>query len=74
MEFDLNLFIRSYIEKEIKKLYISYLYSVEDLNASGVLSDETFNKMRKRILDSGNDCIRNIQDQLECLDFKIIKK
>jgi hypothetical protein len=73
MEFDLNLFVSSYINKEVKKLYTSYLYSVEDLYRDGIISEEIFSKTRKRILDHGNDCVRNIQEQLECLDFKITK-
>jgi hypothetical protein len=73
MELDLNSFISGYIQKEVKKLYTSYLYSIEDLKNDGVISEETFVKIRKRILDYGNDCSRNIQEQLECLDFKIIK-
>jgi len=71
MEINLNSFVEGYIKREIKKLYTSYLYTIEDLHHDGIITEETFAKMRKRVLDGGNDCIRNIQEQLECLDFKI---
>lgn len=71
---DLHDFVKSFVYRDIKKLYLSFLYLVEDLNKNGKISEEDFQRLRKRILDHGNDCYRNIEDQLNNFDIKFTQK
>jgi hypothetical protein len=74
MEIDLNKFILNYIHRDIKKLYLDFLYIVEDLRKQEKITESEFSFLRKRILDSGNDCSRDIENQLNNLDIKLIDK
>jgi hypothetical protein len=74
MNVDLHDFVKSFVYRDIKKLYLSFLYLVEDLNKNGKISEEDFQRLRKRILDHGNDCYRNIEDQLNNFDIKFTHK
>jgi hypothetical protein len=74
MNVDLHDFVKSFVYRDIKKLYLSFLYLVEDLNKNGKISEEDFQRLRKRILDHGNDCYRNIADQLNNFDIKFTHK
>lgn len=74
MNVDLHDFVKSFVYRDIKKLYLSFLYLVEDLNKNGKISEEDFQRLRKRILDHGNDCYRNIEDQLNNFDIKFTQK
>lgn len=71
MNIDLNDFVKGLIYKDIKKLYLSFLYSLEDLKSQDKISDEEFQRMRKRVLDYGNNCYRNIEEELNNFDFKL---
>jgi predicted esterase YcpF (UPF0227 family) len=72
--FDINGFIVSAITREVKKLYLSFLYTTEDLVKSGKLSEEDFAHLRKRILDYGNNTIRNLEEHLDNFDFTFKNK
>jgi hypothetical protein len=74
MDLNLNEFVKGFLFKEIKRLYLSFLYSIEDLRQNGQISEEDFVKIRKRILDYGNNCYRNVEDQLNSLDIKLTNK
>jgi len=74
MDIDINNFVRGIIAKDIKKLYLNFLYLVEDLRDQNKISLEDFQRIRKRILDSGNDCYRDIEDQLNNFDLIFTKK
>jgi len=48
------------------------LFILEDLKEEGDnINDETFQRARKRVLDYGNDSIREIEETLERFDFKL---
>lgn len=74
MDVNLNKFITGILFREIKKLYLSFLYTLEDLKSNDKISDEEFQRYRKRVLDFGNNCQRNIEEQLNSFDFKITDK
>jgi hypothetical protein len=74
MNIDLNEFVKGLIYRDIKKLYLSFLYTLEDLESENKLSEEEFNRLRKRVLDHGNNCYRNIEEQLNSFDFNLTKK
>jgi hypothetical protein len=74
MNLDLNKFVNGFVSKEVKKLYLAFLYILEDFKTEGILNEETFTKLRKRVLDYGNNCQRNIVEQLDNLDIQLVKK
>lgn len=74
MDVNLNKFVEGIIFRDIKKLYLNFLYMVEDLRDQDKLDDAEFQKLRKRILDYGNNCYRNIEEQLNSFDFNLNKK
>ena len=69
MSFDINNFVIGATSREVKKLYLSLLYTIEDLKNKDKISEEDFQYTRKRILDYGNNCIRNMEEQLDNFDF-----
>ena len=69
MKIEINNFVIGAVSNEVKKLYLSVLYSAEDLQRQDKLSDEDFQFLRKRILDYGNNAIRNLELQLDNFDF-----
>jgi hypothetical protein len=74
MNIDLNDFVRGFVYRDIKKLYLSFLYTLEDLESQGKINEEDFQRLRKRVLDHGNNCYRNIEEQLNNFDFNLTKK
>lgn len=74
MNIDLNDFVKGFIYRDVKKLYLSFLYAIEDLKSQDKISDEEFQRMRKRVLDYGNNCYRNIEEELDNFDFKLKEK
>jgi hypothetical protein len=74
MDLNLNEFVEGLIFRDIKKLYLSFLYILEDLRDQNQITEETFQKLRKRVLDYGNNCYRNIEEQLNSFDFNLTKK
>jgi hypothetical protein len=69
MKVEINNFVIGAVSNEVKKLYLSVLYSAEDLERQGKLDEEDFQFLRKRILDYGNNAIRNLELQLDNFDF-----
>lgn len=68
--------IKEYIlfqfRRKITNLYKQFLFILEDVgNSKYNISDESYQKYRKRILDAGNDTIRELEEDLNKLDFKI---
>ena len=74
MNIDLNDFVKGLIYRDVKKLYLSFLYSLEDLKNQDKITEDEFQRMRKRVLDYGNNCYRNIEEELDNFDFKLKEK
>lgn len=72
MKFNVKNFIFGFIKKSVTRLFLSFIYILEDIVADGRMSDEEFQKLRKRILDYGNNTIRDISKELENFDFLFI--
>ncbi len=72
MKFNIKEFVLGYIKKSVTRLFLSFIYVLEDIVADGRMSDEEFQKIRKRILDHGNNTIRDITKELENFDFLFI--
>ena len=74
MNIDLNDLVKGFVYRDVKKLYLSFLYALEDLKSQDKISDDEFQRMRKRVLDYGNNCYRNIEEELNNFDFKLKEK
>ena len=74
MNIDLNDLIKGFIYRDVKKLYLSFLYTLEDLKSQDKITEDEFQRMRKRVLDYGNNCYRNIEEELDNFDFKLKEK
>ena len=71
----LEEFVKFQINRKVINLYKSFFVILEDLQAQGFLkmSSASYNRIRKKILDCGNDCIREVEEYLEKLDINIKK-
>jgi hypothetical protein len=69
MNFNIKNFIYGFIKRSVTRLFLSFIYILEDLVSSNTITDEEFQRLRKRILDKGNNCMRDIFDELENFDF-----
>ncbi len=69
----LEEFVKFQINRKVINLYKTFFIILEDLQEQGFLkmSSASYNRVRKKILDGGNDCIREIEDYLEKLDVSI---
>jgi len=60
------------IKRKITNIYKNFFFILEDLSDSGYnIHDETYQKIRKRILDNANDAIREIEEYFNNLDIKV---
>jgi len=69
MNFNIQNFIKGFIKRSITRLFLSFIYMLEDLVSEEKISQEDFQRLRKRVLDKGNNCIRDISDELENFEF-----
>ena len=54
--------------RKITNLYKQFLFILEDLRDEHGLSDQAYEKSRKRILDHGNDTIREMEENIDKFD------
>lgn len=71
---DIGITVRNKIKKEITSLYVSFFYILEDMKLEGRISEEEYSRIRKRILDYGNNAVRNINDDLDNLDISFKRR
>ena len=65
------------LKRKITGLYKSFFFILEDLSSEGVkIPEESYKRIRKRILDQGNDTIRELEEYFDkYIEFhKNIKK
>ena len=56
-------------KRKIINLCKMILCSLEDAHEEGEISDKKFQRIRKRILDHGNDTIRELEENLESVNI-----
>ena len=56
--------IQFFYTREVKNLYKKLLILLEDSLEREEIGEELYNFLRKRVLDSGNEAIRNLDEQL----------
>jgi len=69
-----NIKLKEYIlfqnKRKVTNLYKNFLIILEDLREDGYnISDERYQRLRKRVLDSGNDSIRQFEEELNNINF-----
>lgn len=71
-----NNLITVHLDKEVTSLFKSFLEILDELRKENpaILSDQKYEILRKRILDSGNDKLRGIYQFLDFFDFTINKE
>ena len=66
---DITLF---QIKRKITNIYKNFFFILEDLNDYGYnINDETYQKIRKRVLDNANDAIREIEESFTKIDINL---
>jgi hypothetical protein len=66
---DMTLF---QIKRKITNIYKNFFFILEDLGDSGYnINDETYQKMRKRILDNANDAVREIEENFSKINITL---
>lgn len=66
---DMTLF---QIKRKITNIYKNFFFILEDLSDSGYnINDETYQKIRKRILDNANDALREIEESFNKLNISL---
>lgn len=64
-------FLQFQVRRKITNLYKNFLFILEDIKDKEYNSEEDYQRHRKRVLDFGNDTIREIEETLGSLDIKI---
>ncbi len=64
-------FLKFQMRRKVTNLYKNFLFILEDSSDSGYNSQEAYQRNRKRILDYGNDTIREIEELLQSADVKL---
>jgi|APGre2960657505_1045072.scaffolds.fasta_scaffold191882_2 predicted esterase YcpF (UPF0227 family) len=60
------------VKRKITSIYKNFFFIIEDLSNSGYnVNDETYQKIRKRVLDNANDAIREIEDYFNNLKINL---
>jgi len=66
---DITLF---QIKRKITNVYKNFFFILEDLGDSGYnINDETYQKIRKRVLDNANDAFREIEESFTRLNITL---
>jgi len=66
---DMTLF---QIKRKITSIYKNFFFILEDLSDSGYnINDETYQKIRKRVLDNANDAVREIEENFSKINITL---
>ena len=66
-------FLQFQVRRKVTNLYKNFLFILEDLQEKryDITDDEVYQSCRKRVLDYGNDAIREVEETLESIDVKL---
>ena len=62
-------FVFFHNRRKIINLYKQYLFILEDLKEDYDIPEDIYDRHRKRVLDYGNDTIRELEENLEKFDI-----
>ena len=70
MDIKMKEFILFQNRRKVINLYKNFLILLEDLKEDGYnISEEKYQRLRKKVLDSGNDTIRQFEEELNNIDL-----
>lgn len=70
MDIKMKEFVLFQNRRKVINLYKNFLILLEDLKEDGYnISEEKYQRLRKRVLDSGNDAIRQFEEELNNIDL-----
>lgn len=65
-------FLKFQVTRKVTNLYKNFLFILEDLQDEDYnISEESYKRSRKRVLDYGNDSIREIEEYLDKFDIRL---
>ena len=65
-------FLQFQVQRKVVSLYKSFLFILANLKAQGYdIDEDMYQRCRKRVLDQGNDTIREIEDYLNNFDIRL---
>lgn len=65
---DKKAYVNFHVKRKVTNLYKNMLFILEDLQQEEYnISDKVYSRMRKRILDTGNETIRELEDIVDQL-------
>jgi len=64
-------FLQFQVRRKVTNLYKNFLFILEDQKSKEYNSEEDYQRNRKRVLDYGNDTIREIEEILDNLEIRI---
>ena len=60
------------IKRKVTNIYKNFFFILEDLKDSGYnITDETYQKIRKRVLDNANDALREIEENFNRINITL---
>jgi hypothetical protein len=70
MDIKMKEFIVFQNRRKVINLYKNFLILLEDLKEDGYnISEDKYQRLRKKVLDSGNDAIRQFEEELNNIDL-----
>ena len=70
MDIKMKEFVLFQNRRKVINLYKNFLILLEDLKEDGYnISEEKYQRLRKKVLDSGNDAIRQFEQELNNIDL-----
>jgi hypothetical protein len=76
MREDCSEFVRFQITRKVTGLYKQFLFILEDVKDDNAnkIDDQSYRRARKRILDYGNDTIREMEEDFSKLKITLKEK
>lgn len=70
MDIKMKEFVLFQNRRKVINLYKNFLILLEDLKEDGYnISEDKYQRLRKKVLDSGNDAIRQFEEELNNIDL-----
>ena len=70
MDIKMKEFVLFQNRRKVVNLYKNFLILLEDLKEDGYnISDDKYQRLRKRVLDAGNDAIRQFEEELNNINL-----
>jgi hypothetical protein len=64
-------YLKFQVRRKVINLYKNFFFILEDMVNQNKITDEKYQQIRKRILDYGNDTIREIEEDLNKFNINL---